>query len=453
MNFKHITAFATILFLSLLLPGCNEYNKNFQAEANNPKYLHEGMRLLTDIIRHDIFSPPVASRINAYAAVAAYEALIPGHPEYRSLAGQLNGLTPCPAPEAGKEYCYPLASISALLTVGKKLIFSEGNVSDKQDSIFVEFQRLNMPPEVFDRSMAYGESVAQHIISWLKTDNYDQTRSAPKFSINTKDPARWVPTPPTYSDALEPHWNKIRPWVMDSAGQFKCLPHIPFSTDKNSEFFKAAMEDYEISKKLTDQEKETAVYWDCNPFEVTVSGHLMVSTKKISPGGHWINIAAQVCKQTDKSMVETAEIYALVAVAVADGFISSWNEKFTSQLIRPVSYINLYIDPEWMPFIETPPFPEHTSAHATISAAAATVLTKFFGEPFQFTDSTETIFGMAPRTFNSFYEASDQAAMSRLYGGIHYRMGNEGGRMNGREIGKYVLNTVSTRNSGSLGSK
>ena len=446
MSSRHITALVSILFLSLFCPGCKEYNKNYQTEANDPKYLHESMRLITDIIRHDIFAPPISSRIYAYSSVAAYEALIPGHPEYKSLAGQLNGLTPCPKPETGKEYCYPLASVSAMLAVGKKLIFSEGNISDKQDSVFMEFQRLNMPPEVFDRSMAFGEAVAQHVIEWMKTDNYAQIRSAPKFSINTKDPARWVPTPPQYADALEPHWDEMRPWVLDSAAQFKCAPHKPFSTDKNSEFYKVAQEVAEIGKNLSEADKQTAVYWDDNPFEVTVSGHLMVSTKKISPGGHWVNIAAQACRQANKNMMETAEVYALTSLALADAFISCWHEKYQTQLIRPVSYINQYIDPEWTPYIETPPFPEHTSGHATVSAAAATVLTQLLGESFAFTDSTETIFGLQPRRFNSFYEASDEAAMSRLYGGIHYRTGNESGRLNGREIGKYVVETISTRN-------
>lgn len=446
MNVRHLAFFSTIALFSLFQPSCTQpYNKNYQAEANDPKYLHKGIRLITDVIRHDIFSPPVASRIYAYSTVAAYEALIPGYPQYQSLAGQLNGLTPGPQPEAGKEYCFPLASTTALLAVGKKLIFSEGNIKEMQDSVVTDFQQLNMPPEVFDRSVAYGNAVAKHIIEWLQSDHYSQTRSAPKFTITTKDPARWIPTPPTYTDALEPHWGTIRPWVLDSANQFEPIPPIPFSTDKNSDFFKAAKEVYDVSKALTDEQKKIGVYWDCNPFEVTITGHLMVPTKKITPGGHWLNIVAQACKKANKNMIESAETYTLVSLAIADAFISCWKEKYEAQLIRPVSYINLYIDPNWAPYIETPPFPEHTSGHATISAAAAAVLTQLLGDNFEFTDDTEVIFDLETRHFNSFFEASDQAAMSRLYGGIHYRNGNEGGRLNGRAIGKYVMEHVKTR--------
>ena len=436
-----LTAFGFML-PALWISSCQMGNDSYKTLSENPELIHRGMRRVTDIMRHDVFSPPVAARIYAYSSVAGYEALIAGHPEYKSLAGQLNGLTPCPKPETGKEYCYPLASITALMKVGKHLIFSESSMSDLEDEIFKEFDAMNMPQEVYDRSVAYGRAVAEHIITWSKSDNYAETRSAPKYTINTKDPSRWVPTPPQYGDALEPHWMDIRPWVLDSARQFKPMPHLVYDEDKNSEYWKALMEVYDISKTIGDFEKETALYWDCNPFEVSVTGHLMVATKKISPGGHWINITGQVCRKVKAPIMKSAELYALVSLALADGFISSWTEKFTGNFVRPETVINRTFDPDWHPFIESPPFPEHTSAHATVSAAAATILTKEFGEPFEFTDSTEMIFGLKPRTFKSFYEASDQAAMSRLYGGIHYRRGNEGGRMNGREVGNYIWETV-----------
>jgi hypothetical protein len=331
------------------------------------------------------------------------------------------------------------------MKVGKFLVFSESAMDDLEEDIFREFDSLNMPPEIYARSVKFGEAVAEHIIKWSKKDNYAELRSAPKYTLDLKDPGRWVPTPPQYENALEPHWKAIRPWVMDSARQFKPMPPTPFSTDKNSEFYKAALEVYEIGKNGTKEQQETGLYWDCNPFQVSVSGHLMVSTKKISPGGHWMNIASSACRTAKADIMRSAEAYALVALAMADGFISCWAEKYTSNLIRPETYINRHIDPEWRPNIETPPFPEHTSGHATVSAACATVLTKVFGEPFRFTDSTEVEFGMAPRTFESFYQASDQSAMSRLYAGIHYRRGNEAGRASGREIGAYVAEKIKTK--------
>lgn len=436
-----------IAFLLLLLAvsGCKEYNKNYQQEANNPEFAHAGVRRITDIIRHDIFAPPISARIYAYSAIAGYEAMVPGFPEYQSLAGQLNGLKPAPQPEAGKEYCFPLAGVNAMLIVGKQLVFSEGEIQELKEKIFDDFTKMNMPPDVYKRSMAYGEAVAKHILAWSKTDNYAQTRSAPKFTIDTKEPSRWRPTPPMYGDALEPHWPEIRPWVLDSASQFKSDPPVAFSTAKGSEFYKQAYEVYEIVNAKDTNQIATAWYWDDNPFAMEVSGHLSFGKKKISPGGHWMNIAAHASRKAKSDIMKSAETYVKVSCALADAFIASWDAKYKTNLIRPESYINQYIDPDWAPLIQTPPFPEHTSGHSTISSSAATVLTNLYGDNFEFTDSTEMEFGIGPRSFKSFRAAADEVGMSRLYGGIHYRRGNVAGLKCGQEVGQYVFDKVKTR--------
>jgi hypothetical protein len=433
------------LLLLLLTADCKKRNKDFQSQANNPEFLHAGIRRITDIIRHDIFAPPVSARIYAYAAVAGYEALVPGFPEYQSLAGQIKGLEPCPQPDPGKEYCFPLASVNAMLTVGKQLIFSEGDIQDLKEEIFVKFQKMDIPSDVYDRSMIYGDLVARHILAWSKTDNYAQTRSAPKYAIDTKIPYKWRPTPPMYGDALEPHWREIRTWVIDSAKQFQPPPHVIFSTDERSGFFRQANEVRLIGKSLTPMQSETAWYWDDNPFALEVEGHLMFSKKKISPGGHWMNIAAHACRKANADMMKTAETYVRVSCALADAFISCWDAKYSFNLIRPESYINQYIDQDWHPLIQTPPFPEYTPGHSTISSSAASALTVLYGDHFSFTDSTETEFGIPPRTFASFMDASREAGMSRIYGGIHYRQSNDAGIAAGTEIGRYVAMKLVTK--------
>ncbi len=443
MNIRSLVLAAFALFL--WLPGCKQTSTDYQQKASNPEFMHAGVRRITDIIRHDIFAPPVASRIFAYSAVAAYEALMPGFPEYQSLAGQLNGLTACPKPEAGKEYCYPLASVNAQLIVGKQLVFSEGEVEDLEETIYDGFKKMNMPQEVYDRSMAYGDAIAKHIIAWSKTDNYSQTRSAPKFTIDVESPARWRPTPPAYGDALEPCWWKVRPWVMDSAGFFPVDLPYPFSTDKNSDFYKEALEVRDIVNQKNTEQEAIAWYWDDNPFAMEVSGHVAFAKKKISPAGHWLLITGTACRKAKIDIIKSAEVYVKVACALADAFISCFDIKYKTNLIRPESYINQYIDQNWQPLIQTPPFPEHTSAHSTISMASATVLTGLLGDNFSFTDSTEVEFGLPSRTFTSFVQASEEVGMSRLYGGIHYRRGNEAGLKCGKEIGTYVLANLKTR--------
>ena len=446
---KPFSPFALIASAFLLLSifsGCQpEYNKEYQAKAQNPEFIHKGVRRITDIIRHDIFAPPISARIYAYSSIAAYEALVPGYPEYQTLAGQLNGLTPGPQPEAGKEYCYPLASVNAMLTVGKLLVFSEGDIQELKESIFEDFTKMNMPPEVYERSMAYGDAVAKHIIAWTKKDNYAQTRSMPKFTIQSESPARWVPTPPMYADGLEPHWPKIRPWVIDSARQFHCDPPLPFSDKKGSDFYNIALEIHDMVKNLSPADDSTAWYWDDNPFALEVSGHFMYGKKKISPGGHWMNIASHANRKANADIMRSTEAYVKVSCALADAFIVCWDAKYAYNLLRPETYINKYIDPEWRPLIQTPPFPEHPSGHSTISAAAAEALTNLYGENFAFSDSTEMEFGIPPRNFKSFHEASQQAGMSRMYGGIHFRNGNLAGLKAGREVGRYIAQKIKPR--------
>ncbi len=420
-------------------------NNKYQEMAENPDILHAGIRRITEIIRHDVFSPPVASRIYAYSTVAAYEALVPGHPEYQTLAGQLNGLTPVPQPESGKTYCFPVASARALMNVGRTLIFSESDMDSLQADVMADFARIGIPKDVFDRSIAYGDQVAAHILAWSKTDNYAQTRSAAKWSVDVKNQAVWQKTPPNFEDALEPYWNTIRPWVLKTPDQFPADPPNPFSEDKTSPFYKGALEVYDICKNATEEQKLIGWYWDDNPSATDVAGHFMIKRKKITPGGHWMNIASTVCRANKIDMITSADIYVRVALSLADGFISSWHEKYRANVIRPETYINRYIDRDWRPMIETPPFPEHTSGHATISAAAATALTHQFGEPFAFTDSTEVMFDLPARSYKSFMDAAREVADSRMYGGIHYRLGNEAGTRNGQKVGEYVSTTLKTK--------
>jgi hypothetical protein len=432
------------LVIVFLISSCAKENNDWKQKAENPDFLHRSVKQVTDVIVHDIFSPPVASRIYAYMSIAAYEVAILGVSGYNSLSGQLTGFETVPSPEEGKTYCYPLASIQAVLQVGRTLVFSEDKMDEFYIAIMQEFRDTGIPDDVFDRSIAYGTKVADHVIAWSSKDNYKQSRSFPKYSIQ-EDASTWKPTPPAYMDAVEPHWNTIRPFAIDSAQQFTPVPPTPFSSKKDSQFYKEAMEVYDMIKNQTPEQREIAFFWDCNPFMMNVKGHVMFATKKISPGGHWINITNVACKKQNATFVQSAEAYARVSIALADAFISCWDEKYRSKLIRPETYINQYIDNEWVPVLQTPPFPEYTSGHSVISAASAVTLTQLFGDNFAFTDSTEIEFGLTARSFKSFIEASEEAAISRMYGGIHYRPAVEVGKKEGSELGRYILSKVKTR--------
>lgn len=434
-----------VLILWALMAGCgNPVNEEWRSGAGNPEFLHRTIKQITDIIIHDIFSPPVASRIYGYTSIAAYEAAIQGNPAFLSLAGQVNGLGAVPKPEEGVEYSFELAAVQAAVTVGRALVFSEDKMDAFHTSILNEYMATGMPEEVFQRSVDYGNTVAQHIMAWSSSDNYKQTRSFPKYTVDD-DPATWKPTPPAYMDGVEPHWNKVRSFALDSANQFRPAPPTTFSEEEGSMFYRQAYEVYETGVGLSEEQREIARFWDCNPFVMNVKGHVMFATKKISPGGHWLGITYQACVKENKSMAESAEAYALVSVALMDAFVSCWDEKYRSNLVRPETFINQHIDENWTPLLQTPPFPEYTSGHSMISNAAAVVLTDLFGDSFSFTDSTEVEFGMTARSFDSFEAAADEAAISRLYGGIHYRPACEVGADIGIRIGEFVLEKLNTR--------
>ncbi len=445
-----ITSQLLVVILGLVALSCQkEVDQNFVAD--DPTFIHASMQKLTDVIVYDIFSPPVASRIYAYPSIAAYETLLPQYPEYQSFAGQLNGLQPVPAPDTAQLISLPLASIHAFITTGKNFIFSEDRIEEHQEELYAQFKDA-FPEEMYNNSITYGEQVAQHIIDWSSQDNYKQSRSFPKFTVNDA-PGRWQPTPPDYMDGIEPHWSSIRPFVIDSANQFVPAPPSPFSMEEGSQFLKEVMEVYETTNNLDEEQAEIASFWDCNPYVSHHQGHVMFATKKITPGGHWIGIAKIAAQQSEANLMRSLETYALTSIALFDGFISCWDEKYRSSLIRPETVINQHFDEDWMPLLQTPPFPEYTSGHSVISASAATALTELYGEPFAYVDSTEVAYGLPPREFTSFRQASEEAAISRLYGGIHYMPAIDNGVAQGRQVGEFVVSNISTRKKDQLAGK
>jgi hypothetical protein len=427
------------------LQGCMHSAGDYRANPADAELLHSAMGQLTDVIVYDIFSPPQASRVYAYASVAAFETLRNEQATtYRTLAGQLNGLEPVPAPSPDSEYYLPLAAVHAFMTVGKALTFSQARMDSLRAVMDERIRRMGVPAPVYARSIAYGDEVAKHILAWSKSDHFLQTRGMPKYTV-TSEAGRWVPTPPAYMDAVEPNWMRVRPFVMDSSSQFRPEPPFAFDTAPASPFFQQAKEVYDVRKNLTDDQRQLTAFWDCNPYVMNVQGHAMFATKKVTPGGHWMGITAIAARKAHADLLRSAESYARTAIALADGFISSWDEKYRSNVIRPETVINRYLDEGWEPMLQTPPFPEYTSGHSVISTAAAVVLTAQFGPGFAFTDSTELAYGLPVRSFPSFEKAAAEAAISRLYGGIHYRRAIEQGIIQGRRVGELVLQRLNTR--------
>ena len=441
-----------VLIVLLIIIGVTSC-KNQGASANkdivvSAEDLHTTVDKVTQIMIHDIFSPPVASRIFAYPNVAAYEIVAQHNPKYKSLAGQLNGLTPIPQIDTVSGINPNLSALIAHMTISKQLIFSEDKFEVLEDSLYQSWRQTNALQ--FEASKSYGLAVAEHIKEWIAKDNYNETRTMPKFTVDTEDTSRWQPTPPAYMEGIEPHWNKLRPFYLDSAAQFKPTPPPPFSLEKSSDFYKELLEVYDISNEITangdnSEEVQIAQFWDCNPYVSVSRGHVMFATKKITPGAHWIGITKIASRKTNSTFDDTVFAYTKTSLAIADAFISCWDEKYRSNLIRPETLINLHIDDSWQPILQTPPFPEYTSGHSVVSGAAGTILTDIFGDGFTFDDDTEVPYGLPVRSFESFNQAADEAAISRMYGGIHYRAAVEVGIGQGRNVGALMLKKVKMR--------
>jgi hypothetical protein len=411
-----------------------------QAAAQPPSaetVLHNWYRLILELVRHTpTYSPPVASRAFAYVGVTAFEAVATGSGELVSLAGQLNALPPVPRREAGQTYDEAAVMHAAMSEAVKNFFGNTGPTGQRAMAAMersVSDKLANaLPADVLDRSKAHGRVVADHILAWSANDGGSVVENLgfPESYTPRADPAAWVPTSSIrlQQAPLLPAWGNNRPLAMPQGNSCPLPPPPAYSEDKASQFYKEAFEVYETRKNLTPDQKAIARFWSDDP---------MLSP---TPPGHWISIAMQILDQSNASLDKRAEVLARLGMAVGDSFIGCWYSKFEYDLLRPVTYIRRVIDPKWETLLITPPFPEYPSGHSTQSGAAATVLTAAFGENFAFTDTTHEDDGLPPRNYKSFWEAAEEAGISRLYGGIHFRTAIDRGLEQGRCIGGFVNN-------------
>lgn len=391
-------------------------------------------KLVLQLVRHTAtYSPPVASRAFAYLGIAAYEALAPSG-GMLTLAGQVNGLTPVPAREAGKDYSDAVL-LHAVMTTSTLDFFGNTGPSG-QGAMAAMSKKLGaqaaegVAEDVVVRSTALGQAIAAHIFAWSQSDGgaVVENMGFPLEYTLTEGPAHWVPTSLIRQQQMPllPNWGNNRTFAMADGGVCGLEPPLEYSEDPGSAFYKEANEVYTTSKSLTDEQKLIARFWSDDP---------MLSP---TPPGHWISIAMQILARDHADAPRCAEVLALLGIAVADAFIACWHEKFRHDLLRPVTYIRRVIDKTWNPLLITPPFPEYPSGHSTQSGAAAEILTHLFGADFAFDDATHEKEGLGVRSFPDFNTAAEEAAISRLYGGIHFRAANERGLAQGRCIGAQV---------------
>lgn len=442
---KNLTAVLCLCLLWGCMPSCDrEVDTTYRLVTHDPLLFCRTVKDLNDVVLENNFPPMVAARNYVYATIAAYECIAAGDSSYASLSGQIRHMPVMPRPQ-GEAIDYGLAACLSLVKVGNAVTFPEGSMMGHHAALLRLADSVGMPRQVREDSRIFSDSIAAAVLRWSRSDRYAATRGASRFTV-TDSPGRWLPTPPMYATGLEPHWREIRPMVMDSAAQF--MPSRPPAFDmanKRSAFYQALMEVKQTGDSLNDEQRHIADFWDDNPFKMNVTGHVMFATKKFSPPGHWMNIVGIAARKAGADFPATVAAYAETAIALFDGFISCWDEKYRSNYVRPETVINALVDQDWRPYIQTPPFPSYTSGHSTISAAAAEVMTKHFGDSLAFTDTSLLEFGIANRVISSFRSAAQEASISRLYGGIHYRFDLDAGNRSGQALGQYVTRRLQLR--------
>ena len=387
------------------------------------------------------FSPPVAARALGYMGLALYESVEPGMPGYQSLAGQLNELSSLPWAQPDEPLHWPTVANASLATM-TRMMFSNATPENKARIDLLErslplkytqdFDPNSITADISNRSETFGKLMAMAIMTWARTDGGHEAwgpvrRTRPIF-VPPSGSGKWSATPPAFAPPLLPYWGENRPFVIKKAADCPAPPPPVYSEEVGSAFYKEGMEVYKISTAATQEQRQFALYWADD------------AGKTPTPAGHWVYITNDLLKARKDSLATAAETFARLNLAMSDAFVAAWYTKYQLNVIRPVTYGQLVIDSNWVPtLIVTPPFPDYPSGHSVQSAAAALVLEKAFGANTPFTDNTHNDRGWGPRSFKSFKAAADEAAVSRLYAGIHYRFSIEGGKPQGQCAAKAVL--------------
>jgi len=361
-----------------------------------------------------------------YIGIGLYESVRNINPNSISLSDKLYQMPAMPVKKEGKTYNWQVSANEEMTSLVRSF-YNGINLADSTsiDSLENDYnQKLQTTNvEEFNRSQAFGRSVATKIYNWYLTDDLNLSNVGyvpPVF------PGAWIPTPPAFvNPPVIPHAGDARTFL--EADLHGVAPKYPaYSEDVNSVYYNIAKQVYNVSKKLTDEQKNIAVYW------VDQGDHVGVT-----PAGHDMSITTQAIEQTNADLLKAAETYAKAGIAERDATIICFRSKYKYTLIRPVSYIRKVIDTSWLPFIGTPPHPEYPAAHSLVTGSVMQAISGVLGYSTHITDHTYDFRGWAPRSFPTIFAAGKEAGISRLYGGMHYKLSID--------IGLSMAQTIGTR--------
>lgn len=440
---RHLSLWAGLAFsLVILFSGCRkeESVEFLDTQAISSEMAEDWMDLILEFTQHHPgFTPPVAARAFGYTGLTLYETVRFGMPGYRSMAGQISELNPgmLPTPDPSQRYHWGIAGNASLRVIVKACY---ANLTPEQEaelnaleSRYLELFSTNEEQTVIDRSIDFGIAMGTAITEYARTDGQERCFET-NFPTDYNPPAGpglWAPTPPAFQRALQPYWGSTRAFIEANVSLEQPVRPPPYSTNRNSPFGTELTEVYETVKNLSQEQLVIAEYWSDDP------------GRTATPPGHSISVLRQILQKEEADLALAAEAFAKLGMGVHDAFVSCWRTKYEVNYVRPLTVIHELLDPNFTIPLNTPPFPEFTSGHSVQSGAAAQILSNIFGINYAFTDRTHenrTDIDGSPRTFRSFYDMANEAAISRLYGGIHFRSAIDLGVSQGVRIGSNISN-------------
>ncbi len=363
----------------------------------------------------------------AYIGIGLYESVRNGTPGAVSLSARLFNMPEMPAIENNKIYNWQVSANAAMANMVRSFytgLTSANNASiDSLEKVYNDKLNAHLSSDIFSRSQSFGKSIATAIHNWYSTDDFNPSNTGyvpPVF------PGAWVPTPPAFVNAVNPYVGNATT-LLQSDLTGVAPAHITYSEDPNSDFYKMVKYLYDVSQTLTTDQKSTALYW-------VDQGNGVGYT----PDGHNIALVTEAIDQTNSDLGIAAEVYAKAGIAERESTIECFRSKFYYNLLRPVSYIKKVIDPNWLPFIVTPPFPEYPAAHAFVTGAVMQATASVLGDNTKVTDGSYLFRGWPSRTYTTLFAAAEEAGISRLYGGIHYVPSINTGLSLGKDLGNRI---------------
>ena len=286
----------------------------------------------------------------------------------------------------------------------------------------------NENSESMARGRLWGEHVANEILAWRSTDGYDPSPSTYTGSLLV---GKWRPTPPAFANGLAPSLAHTLPWVIPSPSSFRPAGPPDLTSAEYAADFNEEKAFGELTSTVRTADQTTAArFWGATALTF------------------WNRAAANAAAQRHTTLVENARLFALLTVATADAAISCWDAKYYYELWRPITAIRLAStdgnpdteqQDDWTPLLVTPPYPEYSSGHATVTGAAQAVLTTYFGSNLPVEGWSEAFGETYLRHWSNFAAAADEANLARIWAGIHFRTAVVDGRAAGSAIGVYVM--------------